>query len=352
MKIATIIGVRPEIIKMSRLIPLLDKEFEHTLIFTGQHHSREMADIFFDELNVRQPDKHLLIKSSDRSPLTEAITKTCKELSPDKVIVYGDSNTTYAGALAGKNSKAEVVHIEAGLRSFDKDMPEEYNRTATDKISSILFPPTDLAKHFLGMEGMTKNIFVVGNTIVDVCTGYNKEIEKNDALGKLDLVAKDYILLTVHRQSNVDNPAELVKIIEALGLVHKKIVFPVHPRTRKRLLESKIRLPPNVLATDPMGYFDFLKLMKNSSFVITDSGGVQEEAITLKVPCITMRNNTERWETVEAGGNFLVGTTPPLIEYYAKMIVESDLGKRMNYKNPYGDGRTSERIVEILSKLP
>jgi len=351
MKIATIIGVRPEIIKLSQLIPLLDKKFEHTLIFSGQHFSSSMVNIFFEELGIRYPDIFLKTKSSEQNFLIEEIKKSIKNKSFDAAIVYGDSNTTYAGALASKINNLKVIHIEAGLRSFNINMPEERNRIETDKISDILFPPTKLSENFLEKENIDNNIFVVGNTIVDACKKYEKKIDKSKIYEKLNL-NEDFILTTVHRQENVDLEKNLIKLIKTFKGIKEKIVFPVHPRTMNRIKQFGLKLPENVLITEPLGYFDFLYLLKNAFLVLTDSGGVQEESIVLHTPCITLRNDTERWETVIAGGNVLTGLNPELIYYYVKMISEEGFDKEMrNAKNPYGEGDTSKKIQKILVNI-
>jgi len=349
-KIHTIIGTRPEIIKMSQLIPLLDGNFEHRFIFTSQHYSKNMVDIFLDELGVREPDIFLGVKSSDHSSLKDAIRPKIAELKPDYVLTYGDTNSTLAAAMATKELEINLIHVEAGLRSFDNSMPEEMNRIKTDGLSDYLFTPTELTKHFLGKEGITNNVFVVGNTVVDACLTYSKIAnEKSKILDELKIEKDNYVLVTAHRQENVDNPERLLKILNSLSDLPLTVIFPIHPRTKKRVTENNYKIHENIRVIDPLGYLDFLKLMMHSSLIITDSGGIQEEAITLKIPCLTIRTSTERWETIITGGNFLVGVEPDLVKYHAKMILESGLGRRMRkVPNPYGDGTTSEKIIEIL----
>ncbi len=343
MKIATVIGTRPEIIKMSRLIPLLDKKFNHTFIFTNQHYSPEMCSIFFEELGVRKPDRMLGVNSSDTALLRKCIQDALDEAKPDIVLVYGDTNSTLAAAMAAKDFGAKLVHIEAGLRSFDSRMPEEFNRVETDKLSDIFFTPTDITKSFLEKEGVLKNVHVSGNTIVDACTFYAANMD-SDILRRLDI--SDYVLFTAHRQENVDDVVRLEKILKALELIDADIVYPAHPRTKKMLEGFGMTVPDNVILIEPEGYLNFLALLKNSRAVITDSGGVQEEAITLKVPCITIRETTERWETLLAGANFLAGVEPMLVSYYAKIILETNYKDRMkNIENPYGNGAASEFIA-------
>jgi len=350
MKIATILGTRPEIIKMSQLISLLDKRFDHTFILTGQHYSKEMVDVFLEELNIRQPDFFLNSQSSEYSILLPLIKNKVKNLDIDYVIVYGDTNSTLAAALAAQKYDKKLIHIEAGLRSFDKRMAEELVRVLVDHLSDILFPPTKLTAYFLELEGIKNDKYVVGNTIVDACFNYLPIAErKSKILNKLELEPNEYILATIHRAENTDDVVKLVRLLQALSLLEYPVVLPVHPRIKKRLSEFGYRFPESIKAIDPVGYFDMLKLIKNSKFVATDSGGLQEEAITLKVPCLTLRETTERWETISIGANFLVGSDPLLINYSAKMILVTGLKEKIKkLPNPYGDGKASVKIVEIL----
>ncbi len=351
MSVVTVFGTRPEIIKMSLLVPLLDKEFEHRFLFTSQHYSRNMSKIFFEELGVREPDRYLDVKTSDYSKLQKSVTGELKKIKPTHVIVYGDTNSTLASALSGKEVGARIIHVEAGLRSFDGNMPEERNRIETDKISSLLLAPTELNKRFIENEGISGKTVVVGNTVVDACMKYIENVNQDRVLNGFSLEKDDYILVTAHRQENVDNPRNIVKIIKALGDLEKTVLFPIHPRTKKRIADGGYTLPENIKIVDPAGYLDFLGLLKNASLVITDSGGVQEEGITLKTPCLTIRDSTERWETIVEGGNFLVGVEPSLVSYWTRMILESDLGDRMrNAVNPYGDGHASEKSLKEIKK--
>jgi len=351
MKIVTVIGTRPEIIKMSRLIPLLDKHFDHTFIFTSQHYSKNMVDIFFNELDVRIPDCFLYTKSSEYPVLIKSIINELTNINPDYILVYGDTNSTLSAAIASKILKKRLIHVEAGLRSFDREMPEEINRILTDHMSNLLFPPTKYTESLLKREKIVDNVFIVGNPIVDAVYSYLPKIERSNVLNTLNLRKKDYILLTLHRQETVDKIDRFKKIIKALILIDKKVIFPAHPRTEKRLVEFGLKLPQNVKKIKPLGYFAFLQLLKNSSFVLTDSGGVQEEAITLKVPCITVRKSTERMETIRAGVNFLAGIEPESIKKYVDLIIEGSIHKRIKtVKNPYGDGKTSEKIIKQLKR--
>lgn len=356
--ITTIIGTRPEIIKMSNLIPLLDKNFEHKFIFSGQHFSKEMVDIFFGQLKVRQPDvvlsagnlEHKPMASSDYTYLLPTITSELRENKSDYVIVYGDTNSTLAATLIAQKFGKKVIHIEAGLRSYDDRMAEEMVRILVDHMSDLLFAPSELASMFLEKEGITNNKFVVGNTVVDACLKYSEIADKESKiLDTLDLEKDEYALATIHRAENVDSPQRLIKILRALSSIEKQVVIPIHPRHKKRLSEFGFNVPSNLKSIEPLGYLDTLKLMKNSAFVLTDSGGIQEEAITLKVPCITLRETTERWETVSLGANFLTGIDPTLIKYKAKMISDTNLKSKIEkIENPYGDGTASEKITNVL----
>jgi len=349
-KIATILGTRPEIIKIAPLIPKLDKLFKHFLIVTNQHFSQNMMTVFFDQMKIRYPDYPLGINSSNVKKLTESIKTILFKLRPDITLIYGDTNTTRAAALANWR-KSILVHIEAGLRSFDKSMPEERNRIEADRLSDYRLAPTNLSKYFLtDIEGYgAKSIKVVGNLIVDTYYLYKREIEKSNILDRIGV--KNFGILTLHRQENVDKKENLFKILVHLRRCKKTFIFPVHPRTAKRLKRFCYRLPKNILFIEPLDYFGFMKLASHSSIIITDSGGVQEEAITLKKPCITLRKNTERWETL-----FLLANT--LFDIDSDLNLDeiiSQMEKRTKYiktlANPYGEGNTSDKIINFLKKI-
>lgn len=349
----TFAGTRPEIIKLSQLIPLLDSIGDHNFVFTGQHYQKNMVDIFLEELGIRQPDFFIGSKSSEYPHLLPPLKKLVEKERPDMSIVYGDTNSTLASAMAAReNMGGKLVHIEAGLRSFDKRMAEETVRVLVDHMSDLFFTPTSLTSQFLEKEGITKNKFKVGNTIVDACLTYLPKAANREIVDRLGLKKGEFITSTIHRAENVDHPDKLARLLQAFDQLEYPVVLPVHHRTKARLAEFGYKIPPNIKAIDPVGYFDILNLMKNSAFIVTDSGGIQEEAITLKIPCITVRETTERWETIDAGANFLVGTDPELIKYKAKMIMETDLKKKLSgIKNPYGEGDSSKKIAEELKRL-
>ncbi|ACV24720.1 non-hydrolyzing UDP-N-acetylglucosamine 2-epimerase [Methanocaldococcus fervens] len=360
MKLSIILGTRPEIIKLSPIIRVLEKEdIDWHIIHTNQHYSENMDKIFFEELRLPKPKYNLNIGSGTHGEQTGKmlikIEKVLLKEEPDVVVVQGDTNTVLAGALTASKLKIDVAHVEAGLRSFDKNMPEEINRVLTDHISSYLFAPTEIAKNNLLNEGIEEDkIFVVGNTIVDATLQNLKIAEKNENVRAFfnSIVDDNYFLLTLHRAENVDNKNRLKNIIEGIfkitELYDEDVIFPIHPRTKKKLNEfnlfEKLKSNEKIKIIEPVGYLEFLMLEKNAKLILTDSGGVQEEACILKIPCVTLRDNTERPETVEVGANMLVGDDK------GKLIkaVEIMLKKDMNWENPFGDGKSGERIVKIL----
>ncbi len=356
MRIAIIMGTRPEIIKMSPVIRACEElELDYFILHTGQHYTYEMDKIFFEELDLLGARYNLDVGSSSHGKQTGkmliGIEKVLQEELPSLALVAGDTNTVLAGALAAAKLHIKLGHVEAGLRSYDRSMPEEINRIVADHVSDYLFAPTENAKRILLGEGMPEGkIYVTGNTIVDA-VWQNLEIanRKKDVLSKLELKKEGYILVTTHRQENVDRKERLRSILRGLERVHKEfdlpILFPIHPRTKKRIEEfglkaSKIRL------IEPLGFLEFLQLEANTALVLTDSGGIQEEACILQVPCVTLRDNTERPETVEVGSNMLAGTKPEKILWCAKEMI----GKR-NWENPFGDGKSGEWIMKIIREV-
>ncbi|MFZ2071481.1 MAG: UDP-N-acetylglucosamine 2-epimerase (non-hydrolyzing) [Halobacteriota archaeon] len=352
MKIASIIGARPNFIKAAPVSIEIRKEFEEILIHTGQHYDYEMDRVFFEELNIPEPDYHLGVGSGSQGYQTGEMIKRVEDIlmksNPDLVLVYGDTNTTLAGAIAASKLHIKVGHVEAGLRSYDKAMPEEINRILTDHCSDLLFCPTETAIRNLKKEGITKGIYLTGDVMVDALLR-NKEIaEESKIIEELGLKSKQYLLATIHRQNNTDDKGNLSNIVAALCDIGGEIVFPVHPRARKylRLYGFYERLKEPVKFIKPLGYFDFLKLMSQAKKVLTDSGGVQKEAYILKVPCITLRETTEWIETVEDGWNVLVGADRGKIVEMATMFEPK--GKQ---RNVFGDGRASKRVVEVIRKI-
>lgn len=361
MKIAFVIGTRPEIIKMSPLIDEVERrDIDFILIHTGQHYDREMSQQYFEDLELPQPDYNIGVGSTTHGKQTAVMLEGIEEIlsseKPDIVLVEGDTNAVMAGALAASKMYIPVGHVESGLRSYDKTMPEEINRVIADICSQLFFVPTEESAINLIFEGLhPSNIYITGNTVVDAVYRNLKIAEKNFNLD-LDL-KKDFITLTLHRAENTDNPQRLKDITDALmDLKETTIIFPMHPRTIKTL--NKLNLYDQLVKADhiklmkPVGYLDFIVLLSHSKVVITDSGGIQEEAITMNIPCVTLRYNTERPETVTAGGNILVGTDKDhIIQTVRNILGDEKLYQKMSQaENPYGDGKTSERIVDIISQ--
>ncbi|MDO8873692.1 MAG: UDP-N-acetylglucosamine 2-epimerase (non-hydrolyzing) [Methanoregula sp.] len=354
MKIAIILGTRPEIIKMSPIIRYLNKKQENFFILhTGQHYSYEMDKTFFDTLELPAPKYNLDVGSASHAIQSGKIMMGVEEVfqkeKPDVVLVQGDTNTVMAGAIAASKLHIKVGHVEAGLRSHDRSMPEEINRIIADHISDYLFAPTKLAKDNLLDEGIDQNkIFITGNTIVDAILQNLKIAQKSgNILKTLNLVHKNYFLVTVHRAENVDDKERLKKIIMGLCAIQKKyslpIIFPIHPRTNKRIAEFGIDLE-GITIIPPQGFLEFLQLEDNAKLILTDSGGVQEEACILGVPCVTLRDNTERPETVDVHANILSGVEPDLILRSTENMLESET----IWKNPFGDGKASQMIIRTL----
>ena len=355
MKISIILGTRPEIIKMSPVIRECEKQnLDYFILHTGQHYSYNLDKIFFKDLELPAAKYNLDVGSGTHAEETGkmlmGIEKILRDEKPDIVLVEGDTNTVLAGALAASKLQIKVGHVEAGLRSYDRTMPEEINRVLADHVSDYLFAPTEKAKENLLREGIEEDkIFVTGNTIVDAVY-QNLEIAKRkvDVRNKLNLNPKEYFLMTAHRQENVDAKNRLKGILEGLVLVYHEfnipIIYPIHPRTKKRLIKFGLEVPEGIELIEPLGFLAFLQLEANAKLVLTDSGGVQEETCILGVPCVTLRDNTERPETLDVGSNVLVGVNQDrILEGVKKM-----LSKERDWKNPFGDGCAGVKIVEIL----
>jgi UDP-N-acetylglucosamine 2-epimerase (non-hydrolysing) len=354
-KICIVLGTRPEIIKLSPIIRECEKrKLNYFIIHTNQHYSKNLDDIFFKELNLPIPRYNLNVGSGSQSyqigKMLIRIEKILIQEKPDLVLVQGDTNSVLAGALCASRLKIKIGHIEAGLRSYDKDMPEEINRILTDHISDFLFTPTKNQKRILIREGIKKRkIFVVGNTIVDaVFQNINISNKKSKIFKDYKIKKGCYFLLTLHRPSNVDNKKNFNSILKGLYLIYKKykfpILFPIHPRTKKMLEEFNLSLPKGIILLDPVGYLEFLQLEKNAKLILTDSGGIQEEACILKTPCVTLRKNTERPETIKVKANKIAGI------YSKNMIkcVDLMIKKKNDWKNPFGDGKAAEKILRIM----
>jgi len=356
-KIAIILGTRPEIIKMAPVIRELEKRQENYFILhTGQHYSYNLDRVFFEQLRLPSARYNLEVGSGSHAEQTGKILvgveKVLREEEPDLVLIEGDTNSILAGALAAVKLHIKVGHVEAGLRSYDRNMPEEINRILADHCSAFLFAPTEKAKAILKSEGIPEEkIFMTGNTIVDAIY-QNLEIARGSAntISALGLKPQEYFLVTIHRQENVDNRARFASILEGLDRVAAEfetpVIYPIHPHSRKRMAEFNLK-PRNLTLIDPVDFLSFLQLESSARLILTDSGGVQEEACILSVPCVTLRDNTERPETLEVGSNILAGVSPDKIVECSKAM----LGREKNWENPFGDGTAGRKIVEILESV-
>jgi UDP-N-acetylglucosamine 2-epimerase len=339
MKLVTIAGTRPEIIKLAYLVPLLNNNFDHKFVYTGQHYSPNMSDIFIDELKVK-PDYDLQSNSSDIATIRSKLLPVLKDINPDYVIVYGDTNSSMAAALAADDIKRKIIHVEAGVRDFDLNVPEEPLRIRIDEMADYLFSPSNFCTTVLSYENTKGKIFTTGNLIVDVC----QDLSRIAISRKLpDSIPQDYLLLTLHRPENVDNSHNLGLLMNHIASTNHPVVFPVHPRTKKNLQNFNINVPSNITLVDPLGYMDFLSLMSKSKLMLTDSGGIQEESITIKKPCITLRHTSARWETILLKANILF---PPDREENLGDVIETMLTTKI-HKNPYGEN-VAQKILEIM----
>lgn len=355
MKIVTIIGARPQFIKaavISRAIRLRSEQIKELIVHTGQHFDANMSDIFFEELDIPKPDFHLGVGGGSHGQNTgrmlEKIEEVLLQEKPDYVLVYGDTDSTLAGTLAAVKLHIPVAHVEAGLRSFNRKMPEEINRILTDHASDLLFTPTITAVKNLNNEGIDNTkIKQVGDVMFDAALYYGTKVEQNSTLLKdLGIASKKYALVTLHRAENVDNKQRLSSIFKGLKAYDHQIILPLHPRTKKMLQNFEIALPQNIKIIDPVGYLDMILLEKHADLIATDSGGVQKEAYFHKVPCITMRDQTEWVELVEHGVNILTGAeTNAIIDALRKVTtIDPDL-----FDEPlYGTGVSGKDIVEAL----
>jgi UDP-N-acetylglucosamine 2-epimerase (non-hydrolysing) len=354
MKIAVILGTRPEIIKMAPVIKVLDHlGADYYILHTGQHYSYQLDRVFFEQLTLPPAKYNLEVGSgSHAEEIAKILTGAEKVLQkdrPDIILVEGDTNSVLAGALVASKLHIKVGHIEAGLRSYDRQMPEEINRILTDHCADYLFAPTQKNKDILIGEGIHENkIIVTGNTIVDVIYQYSrsaKDVGHSNRKPPPD--PGKYFLVTLHRQENVDHPSRFRSILDGLEKIaaefHLPVIYPIHPRSRKMMKQFELK-PQNIELLDPVDYFGFIQLESNARIILTDSGGVQEEACILKVPCITLRDTTERPETIEIGANILAGASSEKI----LACTRSMINRSVKWTNPYGDGKAGEKIVKII----
>ncbi|NQT22677.1 MAG: UDP-N-acetylglucosamine 2-epimerase (non-hydrolyzing) [Candidatus Omnitrophica bacterium] len=370
-KIINVVGARPNYMKIAPLMEEMKKAssvFSPILVHTGQHYDKEMSHVFFKDLNMPKPDINLNVGSGSHAEQTAAIMigfeNILKGERPDVVVVAGDVNSTLACALVAKKLHIKVAHVESGLRSYDMHMPEEINRRLTDSISDYLFTPSLGAGDNLRHEGIEKEkIFFVGNIMIDTLFNCRKLAKKKDIPKNYGLAKKQYSVLTLHRPENVDNRSTFISVLDALAESSKKvpILFPVHPRTKQRIKSFKLEKyfkhigdtvksnEKNIFFLPPLGYIDFIGLLLNSRFVLTDSGGIQEESTILQIPCLTIRRNTERPITVKCGHNLITGSkTEDILKAVDKITRENNY----RFKTPkYWDGKTAKRIVKVLKDV-
>ena len=349
MKVASIVGARPQFVKAAALSPVLREHAAEILIHTGQHYDYEMSQIFFEQLRLPAPDHHLGVGSGPHGRQTgemiERIEAVLLDAKPDWVLVYGDTNSTLAGALAAAKLNIQVAHVEAGMRSFVRHMPEEINRVLTDCLSTLLLCPTDTAVSNLAREGITDGAHQVGDLMAELLTAMLPQAEQLASAERLGLEPRAYVFATIHRAANTDAPEALQRILRGLAQSPDPVLLPLHPRTRAALERFHLPLPPVVRAINPVGYLEALSLQSQARFIVTDSGGVQKEAYLLGVPCLTLRDETEWPETVTAGWNTLVGAHPEAIA--AGLCAERPYGPRPAV---FGTGSAAQRIAELISR--
>ncbi|MGO9488186.1 MAG: non-hydrolyzing UDP-N-acetylglucosamine 2-epimerase [Solirubrobacteraceae bacterium] len=354
MKILTVVGNRPQFIKAAAISGPLREEHEEVLVHTGQHHDDSLSRVFFSELGLARPDRELGIaggtNNSQTARMLTALEPLLVQERPDAVLVYGDTNSTLAGALSGAQARVPLVHVEAGMRSFDRSMPEELNRVLTDHASDLLLCPSPAAAENLRRESVAGEAVVVGDVMVDVALRWQPAArERSEVPRSYGVEPGSYLLLTAHRAGNVDDPQRLSALLELIAAVPGPVLFPLHPRTRTRLAEfgyaDALQAIPGLTVTEPLGYSEFSALVCQARAVLTDSGGVQKEAYLAGVPCLTLRANTEWVETVQTGWNTLVDLDPG--------AALAALERRPGPERPalYGDGQAAERSVAAIGEL-
>lgn len=349
MKIVTVLGARPQFIKAAAVSKKIREKHNEIIIHTGQHYDSNMSEIFFSELNIPKPDYNLQVGSGGHGFQTGnmliQIEEILKNENPELTLVYGDTNSTLAGALASSKMLIPVAHVEAGLRSFNKNMPEEQNRILTDHLSKYLFVPTRSSEKNLGLEGISSGVYNVGDVMYDAILHFGELAKvKSKVQEELGVYDNDYILATIHRAENTNDINRLTNIVNALNECNRKIVLPLHPRTKKYINDYGLRINDNIVLIEPVGYLDMISLEVHSNRIVTDSGGVQKEAYFMNKPCITLRDETEWVETVENGWNVLAGTN-------RTKILDSILNFHPLQKQNkvFGNGNAAELISAILN---
>ena len=353
MRVVTVIGNRPQFVKAAAVSPLLRSQHEEVMVHTGQHHDDELSQVFVDQLGAPQPERELHVSGGTNTDQTArmlaAIGPLLHELDPDAVLVYGDTNSTLAGGIAAAQLRIPLVHVEAGLRSFDRDMPEELNRVLIDHASDLLLPPTEASADQLRKESVAGQIEVVGDVMIDVAhrTREASLARGAELMRELTLTEGEFAVSTMHRAGNVDTKEQLTAALDVLSSAGLPVVLPLHPRTAARLEQFglRARAERELILLRPLGYLDFSGLVLNSAAVLTDSGGVQKEAYVAGVRCVTLRDTTEWTETVDAGWNTLVGLDPA--------AAQAALAKPLPTAHPelYGDGHAAERVVSAVERL-
>lgn len=350
MKLVTVLGARPQFIKAAPLSEALRKNHLEKIVHTGQHYDYQMSDVFFEELGIPKPDYFLGVGSKQHGAQTGEMLTGVEEVllkeKPDWVLVYGDTNSTLAGALAAAKLHIPIAHVEAGLRSYNRQMPEEVNRVLTDHVSSLMFCPSDRAVKNLALEGLTKGVVRTGDVMADALYFHARRGSERNMAANLRYPKKSYLLATVHRAENTDNLSRLEGILKAFAQIEGRIVLPLHPRTKKLISDRQMTLPENVEVIEPVGYLEMIILEKEAELILTDSGGVQKEAYLWQVPCVTLRDETEWVETVDTGWNKLAGANPEAIVAAVAGYRKNPLPKYL--ENLYGNGRASEEIVASI----
>ena len=360
MKILTVVGARPQFIKAAAISRAIRDEhansIEEIIVHTGQHHDENMSQIFFDELDIPKPKFNLEISGGSHGAMTgkmlEGIERALLQERPDYLLIYGDTNSTLAGAISAAKLHIPIAHVEAGLRSFNMRMPEEVNRILSDRISSLLFCPTQTAVENLASEGIKNGVYQVGDVMYDVALFYKEKAKKNShIINSLGLINKNFVLATCHRAENTDDPQRLKDILIAFSEIAKAIslVLPLHPRTKKLIAENNLNsFLDSIITTEPLSFLDMVALEQGAKMILTDSGGVQKEAFFYNTPCITLREETEWVETVSLGWNQLVGANTKAIIQAAEKI---NMGTTPDAQdNPYGNGNASQEICQYLLK--
>ena len=349
--VVTVAGTRPELIKLAPLVPLLDAHLRHHYLFTGQHYSPHMVDVFLRELASRPPDIRLEVRSSALTPLVRACHQTLSTLRPDVVLVYGDTRSTLAAARASHALGLRLLHLEAGIRCFDRSLPEERSRVEVDRLSHLRLAPSTLAaSNLTRLEGYpARSCPVVGNLVVDTWLRHRPLWQARALPAPLQHLRHPFALLTLHRQATVESRPLLAHVLGAIASLDLPVFVPVHPRTRHRLEDHHLHWPRNVIPSPPLGYLDLQRVMAAAAVVLTDSGGLQEEALCHRVPCVTLRRNTERQETLTLGANHLWdprGAAP-----LAPLVQQARAARPPRGPNPYGAGHSARRVTALLQLL-